>query len=568
MSDEFDIFLKLLMDERDAVNGASKFNKAVDSIQDKVDAANKSLENQNNLLKKWKAELSDLKQKLKVVREGSAEYNELKKQVALTTESIRFQTKAVDEAKTHQQALVGQLNQLEAAEIKTAKAIRMRANVMNKELGDLKEKAGFIDRAAQPLFLAGTAGFAALAMSAKNYIENAGESNEITQRWAANSEKVKAANLQIGKISAEAILPLYEKLGDIVTKAADFADKNPGIIKAALGTSIVAAGLGALGILVSKGITLYADIKMIAVGDMQLVAAKIMSDAANKQLLAAKGGTLSGAGSLIPGGAAGGGAAATTAAAGAAGGGAVAITATATSVAIAATVTNMAMVKLIDKFTLLTAKLTGSGEVALNVGNMVRTAIGLIPGFQLTQTLYQLRESMAITTKYTEAKTKANNEESRSSISATYSISALISRMMGVKASTDATNASLARTPSYLTSIASSIGSFIDRIISKITGKSSNPVHDYTGYAYTGAYNMAQDGKRQFVLSGDATRMAERMVGGQLNQQAVLAGLSQGTTRNININNRSRFSGEYTKEIKRQQDRDLRGMVGEIFSDI
>ncbi len=54
------------------------------------------------------------------------------------------------------------------------------------------------------------------------------------------------------------------------------------------------------------------------------------------------------------------------------------------------------------------------------------------------------------------------------------------------------------------------------------------PSHDYTGYAYTRTYAMAQDGKRQFVLSGDATRAAERMLGGRLSQPAVMSALSGG----------------------------------------
>lgn len=168
-----------------------------------------------------------------------------------------------------------------------AKALRRNAALMSKELRELKEAAGFIKTAADPLFKFGVAGFAAISLSAKNYIDNTKESNAITKEWAASSQKVQDAQMRIGKVSAEAILPLYEKLADIASKAADFAEKHPGVIEGGLKASIVAAGLGGIGLLVAKGITLYADIKMIAVGDMQLLAAKIMADAANKQVLAA-----------------------------------------------------------------------------------------------------------------------------------------------------------------------------------------------------------------------------------------------------------------------------------------
>ena len=62
------------------------------------------------------------------------------------------------------------------------------------------------------------------------------------------------------------------------------------------------------------------------------------------------------------------------------------------------------------------------------------------------------------------------------------------------------------------------------------TGLNSNPnfsgsgqygTHDYSGYAYRGLYRMAQDGKPEWVMSGNDTRAAERAVGGQLTQQNV-----------------------------------------------
>lgn len=45
--------------------------------------------------------------------------------------------------------------------------------------------------------------------------------------------------------------------------------------------------------------------------------------------------------------------------------------------------------------------------------------------------------------------------------------------------------------------------------------------HDYSGYAYTGVYKMAQNGRPEWVMSGEDTRAAERAVGGQLTQSNV-----------------------------------------------
>jgi len=80
---------------------------------------------------------------------------------------------------------------------------------------------------------------------------------------------------------------------------------------------------------------------------------------------------------------------------------------------------------------------------------------------------------------------------------------------------------------------------------------SSDPVHDYSGYAYTGTYAMAQDGQREFVLSGAATKAAEQMVGGQLNQQALLSGLAgQGGT-GMQYVDHSSYSGMSVADVRR-----------------
>lgn len=74
-----------------------------------------------------------------------------------------------------------------------------------------------------------------------------------------------------------------------------------------------------------------------------------------------------------------------------------------------------------------------------------------------------------------------------------------------------------------------------------------NPTHDYSGYAYTGNYAMAQDGQREYVLSGAATRAAEQMVGGQLNEQVLLGGLGG----NMNYTDNGSYSGMTVADYRR-----------------
>lgn len=76
-------------------------------------------------------------------------------------------------------------------------------------------------------------------------------------------------------------------------------------------------------------------------------------------------------------------------------------------------------------------------------------------------------------------------------------------------------------------------------------GTATPPTHDYTGYAYTGMYKMADNGQPQWVLSGAATRAAEKIIGGRLTQEAVLGALVRGagSRRSLTINDHSRFDG-------------------------
>jgi hypothetical protein len=87
--------------------------------------------------------------------------------------------------------------------------------------------------------------------------------------------------------------------------------------------------------------------------------------------------------------------------------------------------------------------------------------------------------------------------------------------------------------------------------LKKVQSSSSGPIHDYSGYAYTGNYAMAQDGQREFVLSGAATKAAEQMVGGQLSQQALLSGLAGQGGAGMQYVDQSTYSGMTVADVRR-----------------
>jgi hypothetical protein len=93
------------------------------------------------------------------------------------------------------------------------------------------------------------------------------------------------------------------------------------------------------------------------------------------------------------------------------------------------------------------------------------------------------------------------------------------------------------------------------------------PVHDYTGYAYTGLYRMAANGQPQFVLGGDATRAAEQIMGGGLSQNAVLSALARGSGggRSLTIQDNSRFDGRISSSQMQGIKREIRSQLIKEF---
>ena len=91
-------------------------------------------------------------------------------------------------------------------------------------------------------------------------------------------------------------------------------------------------------------------------------------------------------------------------------------------------------------------------------------------------------------------------------------------------------------------------------------GSATAPTHDYTGYAYSGLYRMAANGQPEYVLSGGATRAAEKIIGGRLTQDALLTamvrGASQGGSRTVTLNDQRRINASVPLSERRALVRD------------
>jgi hypothetical protein len=104
---------------------------------------------------------------------------------------------------------------------------------------------------------------------------------------------------------------------------------------------------------------------------------------------------------------------------------------------------------------------------------------------------------------------------------------------------------------------------------SGISAAGTAAVHDYSGYAYTGTYQMAQNGQPEYVLSGAATRAAESMLGGQISEKMMLARLANGAGNGqVTWNDQRRFSGDISAAVKNQNRRDTMNILADAIGSV
>jgi hypothetical protein len=105
-----------------------------------------------------------------------------------------------------------------------------------------------------------------LAM-AQNYVKNATMATETTIQWKNSTESLKHSQAEVGKVVADIGLPILEKVASLVKTVAGYAESHPEVVKGVLEFTTGMALLSGVGLLLAKGIRLYADVKfMVATG--------------------------------------------------------------------------------------------------------------------------------------------------------------------------------------------------------------------------------------------------------------------------------------------------------------
>jgi len=160
---------------------------------------------------------------------------------------------------------------------KTAQQVSQRMQL-------IRDAADIGGEIAEGFVAAGAAITGPLLLSINSYVQSAGRAEALSRRWMVATEEISDAQQRVGRVAAQAVLPLLEQAADVAERAAQFAEDNPDVIRAALKVGTIVAGLGAVGVAVSRGIRLVADTKQLIA---EAAAAKLQRDAANKQLAAA-----------------------------------------------------------------------------------------------------------------------------------------------------------------------------------------------------------------------------------------------------------------------------------------
>jgi len=136
--------------------------------------------------------------------------------------------------------------------------------------------------------VASTAIFAGAAAWANKYITDAKASTAVVQGWRVKVDQLKTSQSRVGAVLAAELLPLLEKAAELADKGAAFVEAHPDIIKAVLTTAGAVAAISAIGLAVTKGFKIYADIGYIAATYRQVQASAAYASATAVGLEAAK----------------------------------------------------------------------------------------------------------------------------------------------------------------------------------------------------------------------------------------------------------------------------------------
>ncbi len=177
---------------------------------------------------------------------------------------------------------------IQEARIMRREAAAITDDLRAAQVSALKSISGMIGGISQSALLAGGAIVGGIFAEVSSYVNNAKEATQATAAWKRETDSLSTSRTRVDEVLAKQALPLLQQAAKVANQAAAFVEKHPEIVSAALKTGVVLASLGAVGLAVSKGIKLVADVSSLGLITQQLTAAKLQDVAADKQLAAAQ----------------------------------------------------------------------------------------------------------------------------------------------------------------------------------------------------------------------------------------------------------------------------------------
>lgn len=226
------------------------------------------------------------KQSFQELVKGGLTGEEAVKRLTAELKDLYFQTEEGQEQLRKQQLITAGA---------TSRVLRAQAAIIRDNVEDTRREIGYIKQVGEGLASISKIGLGvgvglvggAFAFATK-YVRDAKESTAVTLQWKAAQESLARSSARVGEVVAQQALPLLLRAATIAEKTAQFIERNPELVRSAINVGLVTAAVSTVGLLVSKGIKLYADVAYLATVPVQLQAARLQSEAAAQQLIAAK----------------------------------------------------------------------------------------------------------------------------------------------------------------------------------------------------------------------------------------------------------------------------------------
>lgn len=169
------------------------------------------------------------------------------------------------------------------------KGVRERAEKVEQKMDEVRNWAGYFGDLSTSALFFGAALSGPILLGVNQFVSQAGLADQTSRNWLSATDDLSKSYQRVGRVGAETLLPFLETAADVAEKIAAFTEAHPGAVRAALFSGGALVGLSAVGEAVERGIRIYTDAKSLYFTTQQVLAGRLMQQAADKQLAAAAG---------------------------------------------------------------------------------------------------------------------------------------------------------------------------------------------------------------------------------------------------------------------------------------